>query len=346
MKLRFEQLSQFLKTSANNVFFLSGDEPLQMMEAADQIRLAAKLGGYDERDIISFEGGKGDWSDLRAASIELSLFSQKKLLDVRLSSSSPGAKGSKAIREYLENVPDDKFLLLQTGKLDKSSRNSAWVKALDKQGVMIQVWDLSPQQTLAWVAKRMRNTGLQPTQEAVRLLTERIEGNLLAADQEIKKLVLLFGQGAIDVDQVMKVVADSSRFSVFDLSDAILLGDVKRLHHVLSILREEGTPLPLILWSLSTLSRQLHDICNKIKRGESESQAMKIAGFIPRARQALFPPAIRRLHNANWSHILQQNFIIESMSKGQGETRIRDEARIWDKILDTAVALTGKQLVQ
>ncbi|MEE9303538.1 MAG: DNA polymerase III subunit delta [Thiotrichaceae bacterium] len=349
MKLRIEQLSQYLKNSSDRVFFISGNEPLQMMEATDQIRQAAQMQGYDERDIISFEGGKADWSVLTAASIELSLFSQKKMLDVRLLGSSPGAKGSKAIRDYLENIPEDKVLLLQTGKLDKSSRNSAWVKALDKYGVMIQVWDLSPAQTLAWVAKRMRNSGLQPTQEAVRLLTERIEGNLLAADQEIKKLVLLFGQKSeqspVDVDQVMQVVADSSRFSVFDLSDAVLLGDIKRLHHMLDILREEGTPLPLILWSISTLSRQLHDMCYRITLGESESQAMQVAGFIPQARKALFPQAIRRLKQADWSYILQQNFIIESMSKGQGETRIRDESRIWDAMLDCAVSLTGKQLV-
>ncbi len=346
MKLRIEQLPQFLKTHTGNVFFLSGDEPLQMMEAADQIRKAAVQQGYDERDIISFEGGKADWSTLTAASIELSLFSQKKLLDVRLSNSSPGVKGSKAIREYLEKKPDDKFLLLQTGKLDKGSRNSAWVKGLDKQGVMIQIWDLSPAQTLAWVAKRMRNSGLEPSQEAVRLLTERIEGNLLAADQEIKKLVLLTGKGSVDVDQVMQVVADSSRFSIFDLSDAVLLGDSRRVHHVLSVLREEGTAMPLILWSISTLSRQLHDMCYKVMQGESEAQAMSVAGFIPQARKALFPPAIRRLRGANWSELLQQNFTIESMSKGQSETRVRDESRIWDAVLSLSLDLAGKHILE
>ena len=344
MKLRAEQLPQFLKKSSAHVFYLSGDEPLQMMEAADQIRDAALRQGYDERDIISFEGGKGDWSALTTASIELSLFSQKKLLDVRLSGSSPGTKGSKAIRDYLENLPEDKFLLLQTGKLDKNSKNSAWVKALDKHGVMVQVWSLSPAQTLAWVAKRMRDNGLKPTQDAVKLLTERIEGNLLAADQEIKKLVL-FGVTNIDVDQVMKVVADSSRFTVFDLSDAVLTGNIKRLHHILSILREEGTPLPLVLWSLTTLSRQLYDICQRMEAGESESQALQVAGFIPQARKALFPSAIRRLSSTNWSHIFQQNFKIERLSKGQGENGVRYEGRIWDEILDVAVSLTGKQLV-
>lgn len=345
MKLRIEQLTSYLGKNTESVFFLSGDEPLQMMEAADQIRKHASQQGYDERDILSFESGNADWSTLTVAGRELSLFSQKKMLDVRLPKSSPGAKGSAAIRDYVGNVPSDQFLLLQTGKLDKGSKNSAWVKALDKNGVMIQVWDMSPAQTLAWVAKRLRATGLQPTQEAVRLLTERIEGNLLAADQEIKKLHLLFGVGEIGVDQVMQAVADNSRFTVFDLSDAILLGDIKRLHHVLSILREEDTPMPLVLWSLSTLMRQLYDICFRIKQGESEMQAMKVLGFIPRARQALFPIAIKRLLHADWSQLLQQSFMIERMSKGQGETRVRDESLIWDKILDTAVSLAGKKLV-
>lgn len=346
MKLPMEQLADYLKDSTDNVFFLSGDEPLQMKESSDLIRKFAMQQGFDERQILSFDGGHGDWSDLTTAAMELSLFSQKKLLDVRLSTAKPGAKGGKAIREYLERVPDDKFLLLQTAKLDKNSRNSAWVKALDKNGIMVQVWDLSPAQTLAWVAKRMRHSGLQPTQDAVRLLTERIEGNLLAADQEIKKLVLLFGQKPVDVDQVMQSVADSSRFTVFDLSDSILLADIKRLHHILSILREEGTALQLVLWALSTLSRQLHDICYRINMGESESQAMQSAGFIPRPRQALYPPAIRRLRNADWTYILQQNFHIDEMTKGQAETRIRDESRIWDKIFDTAALLAGKQLVE
>lgn len=346
MKLRPEQLSSYLRDCSDRVFFLSGEEPLQMQEAADLIRQYALEQGFDERQIITFDGGHGDWTELTAAAMELSLFSQKKILDVRLSHCQPGAKGSQAIRDYMANVPDDKFLLLQTAKLDKSARQAAWVKALDEQGVMIQVWDLSPAQTLGWVAKRMREHGLQPSQDAVRLLTERIEGNLLAANQEIKKLLLLFGAGAqIDVDQVMQVVADSSRFSVFDLSDAILLGDIKRLHHVLKILREEDTALQLVLWSLSTLSRQLYDICQRIMRGEAEARAIQSAGFIPRPRQALFPPAIRRLRDADWTHILQQNFEIETMTKGQAETRIRDESRIWDKVFDTAVLLSGHRLV-
>ncbi len=350
MKLRIEQLASYLQGAVNEaeqrIFLLSGDEPLQMMEAADQVRQYALSLGFAERDIISLEGARADWSALAAASVELSLFSQKKMLDVRFVGSQPGVNGSKAIREYVENMPADQFLLLQTGKLDKNSRNSAWVKALDKHGVMLQVWELSPAQTQSWVAKRMRDSGLQPTQDAVHLLTERIEGNLLAADQEIKKLALLHADGNnIDVDLVMRSVADSSRFTVFDLSDAILQGDLKRLHHILSVLREEDTPLPLILWSLVTLSRQLHAMCERVRAGESEMQATKIAGFVPRARQAMFPAAIRRLQSANWSAILHGLFKLEAMSKGQAEPRIRDESRVWDTALDIAVFLSGKQLL-
>lgn len=359
MKLRIEQLSAYLQENGGNngatgagdqqprVFFLSGDEPLQMMEAADQIRQYARSSGFVERDIVSMEGAKADWSPLLASCIELSLFSQKKMLDVRLSGSQPGVNGSKALREYVERMPADQFLLLQTGKLDKNSRNSAWVKALDKCGVMIQVWELSPAQNLAWVAKRLRDNGLQASQDAVKLLTERVEGNLLAADQEIKKLALLHAHTnhEIDTDIVMQSVADSSRFNVFDLSDAVLLGDLKRLHHIITLLREEDTPLPLILWSLATLSRQLHDMCRRVSAGESIMQVVQIAGYIPKTRQALFPAAIRRLQGADWSAILHRVFRLETLSKGQTEIRIRDESRIWDTALDVAILLSGKSLL-
>ena len=338
MKLRIEQLAEHLKSQLMPVYFLSGDEPLQMMEAVDAVRAKAKEAGYLERDILTFEG-QADWSTLSSAAIEQSLFAQKTLVDVRMSAK-PGIKGSKAIREYMTHLPTNKVLLIQSGKQDKGSMNSAWAKALDKQGVVIQIWGMSPPQTLAWVAKRMRQQGLKPTQDAIRLLTERIEGNLLAADQEIKKLSLLFNNQDIDVDQLMQVVADSSRFSVFDLSDAVLMGDIKRIHHVLMVLRDEGTALPLVLWSLSTLSRQLYDACFKVGQGQPESQAM---GYMPRPRQGPFQAAMRRLQYTDWLTILDKNFIIDRMSKGHESVRVKDESRTWDEAFDLAALLASSK---
>lgn len=339
MKLRIEQVEQHLKLQLLPVYLLSGDEPLQMMEAVDSILIKAKQSGYVERDILTFDG-HADWSLLTAAAIEQSLFAQKTIVDVRLHVKA-GRKGSVAIREYMQHLPSDKILLIQTQRLDKSAMRGAWVKAIDKQGAVIQIWNPSAPETLAWVAKRMRRSGLQPTQEAIRLLTERIEGNLLAADQEIRKLSLLFHQQRIDVEQVLQVVADSSRFSVFDLSDAVLHGDKRRIAHVLMILREEDTALPLILWSLSTLSRQLYDACFNVMQGQTAEQAM---GYMPYNKKAAFQTAMRRLYDADWALILAKNFTIDRMSKGHASARVKDESRTWDEIMDFAFLLTGHHL--
>jgi len=340
MKLRVEQLGQHLQQSLQPVYLLSGDEPLQMMEAVDRLLLKAKECGYVERDILTFDA-HADWSLLSSAAVEQSLFAQKTIVDVRLNAKA-GNKGSLAIREYMQHLPSNKILIIQTKRLDKSAMKSVWVKAIDKHGVVIQIWELSAPQTLAWVAKRMRQSGLQPTQEAIRLLTERIEGNLLAADQEIRKLSLLFNQQRVDVEEVLEAVADSSRFSVFDLSGAVLAADVRRIQHVLTILREEGTALPLILWSLSTLSRQLYDACFKMNMGQPAAQAM---GYMAYDKKAPFQAAMHRLQGADWSVILAKNFMIDRLSKGHESVRVKDESRVWDEIIDFALLLAGKQSV-
>lgn len=341
MKLRIEQLGQHLQQSLMPVYLLSGDEPLQMMEAVDNILMKAKDNGYLERDVLTFDA-HADWSLLSSAAIEQSLFAQKTIVDLRLTVKA-GNKGSKAIREYMAHLPSDKILIIQTKRLDKSAMKSVWVKAVDQQGVVIQIWNLSMPQTLAWVAKRMRQSGLQPTQEAIGLLTERIEGNLLAADQEIRKLSLLFHQQPVDVEQVLQVVADSSRFSVFDLSDAVLAADSRRIYHVLMILREEAIALPLILWSLSTLSRQLYQACFKLGMGQPASQAV---GYMSYDKKAAFQAAMIRLQYADWPLILEKNFTIDRMSKGHESVRVKDESRIWDEIIDLALLLAGKGIHQ
>ncbi|HHJ19592.1 MAG TPA: DNA polymerase III subunit delta, partial [Gammaproteobacteria bacterium] len=187
MKLAPRQLEHHLKKQLAPIYLLSGDEPLQMMEAADLLRKVAAEKGYSERQIIHAEAGF-DWSVLRAEAAAMSLFSERKVLDLRLRSGKPGRDGSKALVQYASRSPEDNVLLIQTGKLDRSAMNSAWVKALDKAGVVIQIWELSPPETLNFVTQRLQAAGFIPDREAARLLTERVEGNLLAAVQEVEKL--------------------------------------------------------------------------------------------------------------------------------------------------------------
>ena len=314
-----------------------------MMEAADAIRATAQRLGYAEREILQVDTGF-NWHSLTMSSNELSLFSEKKLLDLRLSNAKPGKAGSDALREYVERIPPDKVLLIQTDKLDARTKNSAWVKALDKAGVMIQVWKLSPAQTMGWVAKRLRQHGLQPSQDAVRFLTERVEGNLLAAVQEMNKLQLLYGAGHIDVEQVQASVSDSSRFNIFDLSSAVMMGDAKRVQHVLHNLKEEGIAVQLVLWSLSDISRQLHDACFQLQHGMNETQVLS---RIPRPRQQSFQTALRRLqHKANWQDILSLNAEIDRLSKGLSEVGNKGVTRVWAGLLELALLLSGIRVLQ
>ncbi len=351
MKVSAEQLSAFLSRQKEfpHVFFISGDEPLQMMEAADTIRAASRKQGFSERDVFHTDA-KFDWNQLTGASNALSLFSDKKVLDVRVTNKSPGKAGSQAIRDYLKQVPDDKILLLQTPKLDRSTRNSAWVKALDKQGVMIQVWDLTAPQTMAWVVKRMKAAGMHPSQDAVRLLTERVEGNLLAALQEINKLKLLYvktGQNdtspvEISDEMVLASVSDSSRFNVFDLSNAVMTGDAHRVQHIHHQLKQEGVPVQLVLWTLTDLTRQLYDASFKLRNGVPESQ---VIAAIPRPRQNLFRGVIRRMQYEHWPDIIALNSQIDRASKGQGEIATKGLSRTWQDLLELALVLTGSPVL-
>ncbi len=344
MRLSAEQLPNFLARQENfrPVFFLSGEEPLQMMEAADVIRSSAYQLGYKEREILQVDSSF-NWNSLLQSSCALSLFSEKKILDLRLSNATPGIKGSKVLRDYLSNPPPDKVLLIQTDKLDARSKNAAWVKALDDAGVMVQVWKLSPAQTLGWITKRLRQYHLQPTQDAVRFLSERIEGNLLAAAQEITKLQLLYGQGEIGLEQIQASVSDSSRFSIFDLSDAVMIGNGQKIQHVLHHLQQENVAIPLVLWTLSNLSRQLYNACFQLQQGINEATIVR---QIPYPQQKNFKIALQRLkYNKDWPTVLAKNAEVDQLSKGLTEEGNKGMGRVWAALLELALLLSGVQLM-
>jgi len=354
MKINPDQVTQFLQRQqqAPSVLLLSGDEPLQILEAADTIRSYAKKQGFAERDVLHVDSGSFDWSLLEGSSSALSLFSDKKLIDLRLEIKSPGKKGSEAIRNYMKNPPEDKILLMQMGKLDRGMRNSAWVKAIEKDGVLIQVWDLSTPQTMAWIAKRLRESGLHASSDAVRVLTERIEGNLLAATQEIAKLKLLYQSNTykegsatteLSEEQVLSAVSDSSRYSIFDLANAVMLGDAHRVQHIHHNLQQEGVPVTLMLWTLGDLSRQLYQASFSLRNGLPMPQ---ILSKMPRPRQKPFQIALQRMQHADWTSILPLNNRIDRLSKGQGETRIKGTDRIWAELLELALVLSGSTVLQ
>lgn len=339
MQVRLEQLEEQLARQLAPVYLLSGDEPLQIMEAAEKIRQVAKRQGFIEREVWVADA-QFDWANLNSAGDALSLFASQKLLDVRLANCKLNQTASKALQHYLERLPSDKVLILQATRLDKVCKNSAWVKKIEQVGVAVQVWDLSPAQTIAWVAKRMRNAGLQASDDAIRYLAERIEGNLLAAAQEITKLQLLYAQQRIEVSDIQAVVADSARFTVFDLVDAVLSQDSHRLQHILHILQEENTALTLVVWTLSDLLRQLYSGSLNLQTGQS-NQALLLR--MPKLRQGLFLKVLNQHRNTQWSVLFQQAAQLDQLSKGVGLMEANAQ-RGWDQLLLLALALANKTL--
>ena len=349
MRLNADQLANYLQQQKRvpHVFLLSGDEPYQLMESADTIRQYAKENSFVECDILHADTSF-NWGTLLGASNSLSLFSEKKLIDLRIETKTPGKQGSQAIRDYMDNPPDDKILLIQMPKLVGNARNAAWVKAIETGGVLIQIWELSPPQTMAWISKQLRQQGMRASADAVRLLTERVEGNLLAASQEISKLKLLFHKDEkqetlIDEEQVLAAVSDSSRFSIFDLSNAVMMGDVHRVQHIHHNLKEEGVPIQLILWTLSDLSRQLYSASFNLKNG---MQASQILSRMPKPRQKPFQKAMQRMQHTNWLNILKMNSDIDRMSKGQSEIANKGLGRVWSDLLELALLLAGTEVIK
>jgi len=267
MKIFPDKLEDQLKNGLLPIYFFSGDEPLQLGEAADAVRRAAREQGFTEREVMHAEKGF-DWNELLAAGNALSLFAEKRVIDLRLPSGKPGKDGGAALAEYAERPPEDTVLLISSGKVDKRSQSAKWYKALDKVGATLQVWPVDAADMPRWLDQRLRSRGLQPARDAARLIAERVEGNLLAAAQEVDKLVLLNGAGPISAEQVEAAVADSARFDVFGLVDAALLGDASRVTRMLDGLRGEGVEPILVLWALTRELRSLADMAAQIDDGK------------------------------------------------------------------------------
>ena len=238
-QVRVDQFAAQLKGDLAPVYFIYGDETLLVNECADAVRAAARQRGYSDRQVFSVESGF-DWNSLLAASDSLSLFSERRILELRLPTGKPGKEGAGVLRAYAERPPEDTLLLVVSAKLEPAARRSKWVRALDKAGVSVPVWPVEPAQLPAWIDRRMRAHGMQPSRDALQLLAERVEGNLLAADQEIEKLYLLHGSGSLDLETVTELVADSARYDIFGLVDAALAGDAVYAQRILGGLRAEG----------------------------------------------------------------------------------------------------------
>ena len=336
MQIKPEQLDTHLRKQLAPLYFISGDEPLRVMEAADAVRAAARLQGYDEREVMTVQAGF-DWNSLMSEAGNLSLFSQRRVVDLRIPGGKPGAEGSKALRDYAQQPPDDTLLLITAGKLDKSARSSKWVQALDRAGVVVFVWPLTAQEFPVWIQRRMQQRGLQPGREALKLLADRVEGNLLACVQEIEKLYLLQGEGAVDADAILALVADNARYDVFALVDSALSGKAVRSVRILQGLRAEGLVPQIVLWALSREIRQLAAMAAAVATGQPVQAVITRYRVWPATRKSMLAAVLQRLSATQCNSLLQHCARIDRISKGQAA------GNAWDELLHLTFMLAGNQ---
>jgi DNA polymerase-3 subunit delta len=339
MKLRAYQLNHHLKQHGfAPLYLLTGDEPLQMMECADTLRNFARQQGFTERVVLTVETGF-DWSSLNQYADSLSLFATKRLLEIRLGNKSPGKEGTQALMSYTDNPPTDTVLLITADKLDASKQKTKWFNALDKQGVIIQIWPLNLADLPGWIAQRMKQYGLQASGETINIIAERSEGHLLACAQEIEKLYLLYGRGTIDVDKVLEAVADSARYQVFDWVDTVLVGDVQRSVRQLQGLRAEGIEPVLIAWALTKEIRSLSQITYALKSGQRQEQVFKSFRIWANRKNAILRAMKRHAQPQIWQRFLAQTVQIDRMIKGVSR------GNPWDELQHLSLQVAGVNLL-
>ncbi|MFV2056096.1 MAG: DNA polymerase III subunit delta, partial [Thiohalomonadales bacterium] len=255
-----------LQKSLASVYLVTGDEPLQHMETCDLIRHAAKQRGYTDREIFHIDKNF-DWSELFMSTSTMSLFSHLRFIELRIGNGKLGEKGNKALFALLSELPQDTIILITSSKLDAAVQRTKWFKCLDKSGVSIQIWPIEARQLAAWIQQRMQKIGLLASRDAIQILAERGEGNLLAIAQEIEKLRLLGVAGDISVDDVLSSVSDSARFDIYTFVDTCLGGDIRRVVRMLEGLQSEGVEAILVLWVMSREIRNMALMAKQTSNG-------------------------------------------------------------------------------
>jgi len=338
MRLKSAQLGNYLKRQGlSAIYLLTGDEPLQMMECADNLRAFARRQGFTERVVLTVETGF-DWGSLDQYANSLSLFATKRLIEIRLGNKSPGTDGTKALIAYTNNLPQDTVLLMTADKLDASKQKTKWFKALDEQSVVIQIWPLNISELPKWISQRMQQYGLQAASEAINLIAERSEGHLLACAQEIEKLRLLYGAGHIETAQVLEAVADSARFELFDWVDTVLAGNVQRCVRQLQGLQAEGVEPVLIAWALSKEIRTLSQMTYALNTGKRQEQVFKTFRVWSTRKNAISNAIKRYPKPRAWQKFLQRMLQIDRIIKGIGK------GNPWDELQQLSLQVAGVKL--
>lgn len=337
-QLRPDQLESRLGGDLAPIYVVTGDEPQQHTEVSDRIRAAARAQGFTVREVLD-AGSDFDWNRLTEAGASLSLFGDRRLLDLRLASGKPGRDGGAVLKAWAQDPAADTLLLVSLPQLDRQARQAAWFKALDGAGVVVSVRMPERDRLGPWIRQRMRARGLAPDAGAVELLAERVEGNLVAAAQEIDKLVLLRGGGPVDAEAVAAAVADSARFSAFDIGAAVLDGEPGRVARIIAGLRAEGAAPPLLLWALHRELHQLATVAARTAGGESPAAAMAAVG-VWQSRQQRVGSALGRHGAAEWARLLARCARLDRLAKGA------ERGSFWEELVELALRAAGAPIVE
>jgi DNA polymerase-3 subunit delta len=310
MKLGLDTLATHLQGGRlAPAYLVSGDEALLVGEAVDALRRTARQQGYTERE-VHFPERASDWTEIDASAGSLSLFGDRRILEVRFSGKA-GKEGGAVLQRLIDTAGSDTLLLVITPRLEAAVQNTAWVKQLEARGVWLPVWDVGPRQLEAWLMQRCRKAGLEPTSDAVALLATRVEGNLLAAQQEIDKLALLLPPGKVDAPAVLEAVAPSARYDVFTLGEAVLAGDAARALRIVAGLRGEGIEPTLVLWSITRELRNLWFL----RRGDDLSR--RAGPRLPPQQLAALERARPRAQKLPFARLASRALRADRMIKGR-----------------------------
>ncbi len=315
MKLPQRQLLKHLREGLATAYLIAGDEPLLLGEALEAVRTEARRQGFEERELHVVDRSF-KWDELEGEADNLSLFATRRIVELRLAAPRPGDAGAKALRRLLARPDPDRVLLVGAGgRLDASTAKSAWVKAFEETGAVVEVWPVDRTELPRWIAERAREQRLTFTRGAAEALAERVEGNLLAADQELRKLALTAAGRDIDEATVLDAVANSARFDVFLLTDAVLGGDAPRALRVLAGLRGEGVQPVLVSWALARELCLLARLKFALAGGEKIEAAFARNG-VWRRRQPLVAKALKRYEWERLKGLLKQAVNVDALVKG------------------------------
>ena len=334
MQLRSAHLAAHLAKGVEPLYVVHGDETLLALEAADQIRAAARAAGCDQREIFVADAGF-KWDAFAAAHRNLGLFGDRRLIDLSIPSGKPGVEGARVLEDHAANPSPDTVTLITLPRLDRAAQNAAWFAALEASGVSIAVYPIERDELPRWVAERLARQRQNVSDETLQFLADATEGNLLAAKQEIDKLALLLPEGMLEHDAVLRAVADVARFDVFQLSEAWLAGEAARALRILAALEAAGEGVPLILWQLGEDLHALAAVLAAVSTGTPIAVAVRNARAWGK-RQAAMERAARRIDPATLRALLVRLARLDALAKGIGQ------GNVWHELADVGLALCGR----